>query len=146
MNKVLNFAAGAVLVAGGLPGCSSPSPAPPRPDVLPRGTVQVTVDGKDIGSASAVTCTTTTSLKVITTGDSTAGTTSMLDNTDTLTVKGVNIHNIGGFSGSYWQGLDGEAQIHMSGSTYLIGGTAAGFSTDNPIDRTTERFTIKVAC
>ena len=49
-------------------------------------------------------------------------------------------------SGSYNQGLDGEATVSMTDRTYDINGTAVGFDLDNPSFRSTGDFRIKIAC
>ena len=83
---------------------------------------------------------------MIATGDVTAGATALVSNKDALTAQSVGIQDLGGFTGSYMEGLQGQAQVTMSGQTYTIRGTAEGFDTDNPSARTTGTFVIKVAC
>jgi hypothetical protein len=56
------------------------------------------------------------------------------------------IRNLSGFSGGYWQNLQGEANVDVTGGTSLISGTAAGYQVDKPYARTAETFTIKVSC
>lgn len=107
------------------------------------GTAQVTVDDTDTGMTYAVSC---QQVQTVTTID-TGSTTSVIDIADGLTAKSVEIRDLGGFSGSYWEDLgDDKAQVRMIGPTFLISGTATGFSTENPAARTTETFEIKVAC
>ena len=52
----------------------------------------------------------------------------------------------GGFTGSYMAGLGGKADVTMNDQTYTIRRSAEGFDTDNPSQRTTGTFTIRVAC
>jgi ipoprotein LpqH len=147
MDNWVISAAAAVLILGGLAGCSSSAPTPPpQAGTVPEGTAQVTINNTDLGMTETVTCSTAGALTTITTGDAAAGTTSVIDNADALTAKSVSIHNLGGFTGSYWENLGGEAKLHMTGRTYLIKGTAAGFNTENPSARSTGTFTIRVSC
>jgi ipoprotein LpqH len=143
------FAAGlgSGLMVVGIGACSSPPPAAsPQAGTLPSGTAQVTIDNKDIPRTYAVHCTSIESLRMIATGDATAGATALVSNEDALTAQSVGIQDLGGFTGSYMEGLQGQAQVTMSGQTYTIRGTAEGFDTDNPSARTTSTFVIKVAC
>jgi lipoprotein LpqH len=143
------FAAGlgTGLMVVGIGACSSPPPAAsPQAGTLPSGTAQVTIDNKDIPRTYAVHCTSIESLRMIATGDVTAGATALVSNKDALTAQSVGIQDLGGFTGSYMEGLQGRAQVTMSGQTYTIRGTAEGFDTDNPSARTTGTFVIKVAC
>lgn len=86
------------------------------------------------------------SLTTVTTGDTAAGTKAFVSNESALTAKWVNISDLGGFTGSYAEGLQGAADVTLHGYTYTIRGRAEGFDTDNSSLRTTGTFTIKVAC
>ena len=70
---------------------------------------------------------------------------SSVDNAHGLTVQSAEITNLGGFTGSYWAELGPTAKVQVTGRTFLITGSAMGFTVDNPI-RTTEAFSIRVAC
>ena len=106
----------------------------------------MTVNNQDLGTTAAVACSPAGPLTTITTGDPTAGTTAILDNAHGLLAKSVSITDLAGFTGSYWQDLDGSAEVRMTGRTYLITGTAAGFTTETRTTRTSARFTIRVSC
>lgn len=140
---VLLAAVAATLVAS----CSSP----PKPEPLPQGaltagTARVTVDGKDLGDFHTVQCSPAESLVIIDTGNDQQGSTAMVSKADSLTAKFVMIRDLGGFTGSYNEGLGGNAAVSMDGATYTITGTADGFNTDKPSFRSSGTFTIKVAC
>jgi lipoprotein LpqH len=140
-------AVAAVVLAIGVAGCSKPTPTPQlRQGELPAGTASVTVNNQDVGTTAAVACSPAGSLTTITTGDPASGTTAVLDNARGLVAKSVSINNLAGFIGSYWQDLDGAAEVHMTGRTYLITGTAAGFNTDKPSARSSAPFAIRVSC
>ena len=138
-------AASALLVAGGIAGCSSPSPVAPPRGTLPAGTAQVTINDTGMGTTNAVSCTVVGPLTTIRTGDDSAGTTSVVDNTHGLTMQSAEISNLAGFAGSYWADLGTPAKVEITGRTYLMTGSATGFKADSPI-RTTETFSIRVAC
>lgn len=130
-----------------LVGCSKTAPeATVRPGELPIGTASVTVNGQDVGTTDAVSCVREGALTTFTTGDHDAGTTTVIDNQNGVTTKSVSIRNLGGFTGSYWQGLDGNTDVHTAGATFEFEGEAAGFKADKPSERTTGSFVIKVAC
>jgi len=82
----------------------------------------------------------------ITAGDNASGMTAVVDLASMPTVKSVSIHNLGGFTGSYWQDLGSPAQVSTGTKTYEITGSADGFDIDTPSFRKTETFAIKVAC
>ncbi|BCO38996.1 hypothetical protein MINTM001_01350 [Mycobacterium paraintracellulare] len=86
------------------------------------------------------------SLTTVTTGDTAAGTKVFVSNQSALTAKSVVISDLGGFTGSYAEGLQGAADVSLHGYTYTIRGRADGFDTDNPSLKATGTFTIKVAC
>jgi len=140
-----NAAASALLVVGGLAGCSSPAPASPPPGTLPAGTAKVNLNGADLGTTHSVSCANIGSLTTIKTGDDSAGTVSAVDNARGLIVQSAEITNLGGFTGSYWAELGPTAKVQVTGRTFLMTGSATGFNVDNP-KRSTETFSIRVAC
>ena len=146
MEKGFIVVAAAVLVIIGAVGCSSP-PAPfkAKPGALPAGTAQLIINGEDAGTSVAVVCTTVKDLTTIKIGDGPSAEAAMASNTDRLTVEGVRIHDLNGFTGSYDHGLGGDAQVTLAGATYHISGRAEGFHTGDP-RLTTESFAIAVSC
>ena len=146
MQKPFVNAMAAALVAAGATACSSSPSASPAPGALPSGTARVTINARDLPATTAVKCAPIGSLTTITTGDTAAGVTALVSNETGLTAKSVTITDVGGFTGSYMNGLGGKADVSMAGRTYIIRGTADGFDTDNPSVRTTGTFAIHVAC
>jgi lipoprotein LpqH len=148
VKKRLVAVTGVALVIGGVAGCSSnPGPAPLQPGMLAAGTATVTIDGKDAGTTQAVQCLPAGTLTTITTGDDASGVTAIVSSAAELSADAVNIHNLGGFTGSYTDGLDNNnAKVSMTGRTYDISGTADGFTADNPSARVPGTFAIKVSC
>ena len=107
----------------------------------------MTINHATLPTTTAVKCLPIGSLTTITTGDSAAGVTALVSNSIGLTAKSVNIKDLGGFTGSYMDKLDGNiADVRMADQTYIISGVADGFDADNPSMRTTGRFAIRVAC
>jgi ipoprotein LpqH len=128
-------------------GCSSaPAAAPLRPGALPPGTAQTTINDANAATTYAVRCTSAETLTTINTGDPAAGVAVVVDNERNLGVKVVSIRNLGGFTGTYLEDLQGEAEVSMTGKTYTITGVAEGFNADSPSARNSGTFTIKVSC
>ena len=143
--RIRLLATGATALA--LAGCSSGPPEyEPAPGTLVAGTAQVTVNGQDTGTTEAVQCNAAGTLTTITTGDQASGVTAMISNQDQLTAESVAINNLGGFTGSYNNGLGGDAKVTMTGRTYHISGTADGFNTDRPSFRVPGSFAVEVSC
>ncbi|UXA21002.1 lipoprotein LpqH [Mycobacterium sp. SMC-4] len=128
-------------------GCSSPPPPyqPPAGALVP-GTAQVTVNGRDAGTTDSVRCTPAGRLTTMSTGDQTSGVSVLIESRDELIVREVGIRDLGGFTGSFNDGLGGEASVSLTDRTYDISGTADGFETDNPSFRSSGTFEIKIAC
>lgn len=140
-----------VLAAPVLAGCSpSPPEYQPEPGTVVAGTAQVTINGEDAGTTDAVQCNPAGTLLLMNTGNpddpDAPGISAMVSNRDDLVVREVGIRDLGGFTGSYNQGLGGEASVTMTGRTYEIAGTAMGFETGNPSFRASGDFRIKIAC
>jgi hypothetical protein len=127
-------------------GCSSPTPDPPRAGTLPAGTAEVTVNDQKLPASQSVDCTFIQSMTTITTGDNDAGATVVIDNGGKLDAKSVDIRNLGGFTGSYWQNLGDAATVKMTGRTFTISGTADGFNATDPSKRAPGTFSIKASC
>jgi ipoprotein LpqH len=137
----------APLVVAALAGCSS-DPGPPqlRPGELSAGTAKVSIDGRQALASESVTCSPAGAQTAITTGGNDSGTAATIDTSDGLVPLSVEVRNVDGFSGSFWHGLDDEPDVTLTGRTYLIEGTAMGYSDQNPTERVAEKFSIQVAC
>ncbi|MDY6998452.1 MAG: lipoprotein LpqH [Actinomycetota bacterium] len=142
------FSACALAAAALAAGCSSsPPPAYEPPDgALIPGTAQVTVNGRDAGTTHSVSCMTIESLTMISTGGEDSGVYTMVSNAEDLDVRLLRITDLGGFTGSYNQGLEGEATVTMTDRTFDINGEAVGFDLDDPSFRSTSTFGVKIAC
>lgn len=128
--------------------CSSDPAAAPLPEgVLPAGTAQITVDGRDGGTTHDVQCSSMGFQTAITTGNDSSGATALVSGGGELTAESVGIRDLAGFTGNYNAGLgEPAADVSMVGPTFVITGTATGFRTDAASFTTDGKFTIKVAC
>ncbi|WP_081665287.1 lipoprotein LpqH [Mycobacterium sp. UM_CSW] len=113
---------------------------------LPGGTAQVTINDRPLPETHSVKCVRLGSLTTITTGNPAGGLTAFVSNKDALTANSVSINDLGGFTGTYQAGLGDKADVTMNDQTYTIRGSADGFVKDDPSQRTTGTFTIRVAC
>jgi ipoprotein LpqH len=136
----------AVAVTAGLAGCSDPAPAATPPGSLSAGTAEVTINGARVGTTHDVSCSSAGAVTTINTGDDKSGSTSAVDTSEGTVVQFAQIRNLGGFTGSYWAQLDPAAEVKVAGRTFLINGTANGFTESNPSARISQSFSIRVAC
>lgn len=131
-------AAGVVVL--GAAGCSSPEPA------LGGTTATVTIDGNDAGGALPVTCRQTGFTWYIQTPEKEKGFTAVLAMDGPATAKSVEFRDLGGFSGNFWAGNIGDAEVTGNQGRYTITGTADGNFTAKPSDAATAKFRIQTNC
>lgn len=143
--KAAFIVATATLVIIGLAGCSSdPGPFRSQNGSLPPGTAHLTIDGKAAGPTDSVQCTASKYMTTIRIGADPSAE-AIVSSADKLAVDSVRIRGYDGFTGSFDDGIRGDAKVTLTGSTYQISGMAEGFSADHP-DPTTRTFGITVAC
>lgn len=144
------FVAVAALAVLAIGGCSSSSPSEPQPPgALPPDNAHITINGQSAGTTRNVTCTQLDQYMNIDTGDTNTGVSAVVQSVAggfKLAAKSVQIRNLGGFNGTYFDGIVGNADASVIGNTYLITGTADGFNADKPDTRTTAAFQIKASC
>jgi hypothetical protein len=58
----------------------------------------------------------------------------------------VKIRNVGGFTGSFWQGGVGDAHVDLAQNAYTITGSAYGINNSNPNKVVTADFKITAEC
>jgi hypothetical protein len=146
-NRFVAVAGAALAVVAGIAGCSSSPPEVPQPPgTLPPVTAHLTINGKDAGTTHAVSCSQVQRLWTIEAGDRASGATAIIESGDTVTAKLVEIRNLGGFSGTYWESNGGNADARIVGNTWMIAGTVDGFNTDNPTKPASGTFEIKANC
>jgi ipoprotein LpqH len=139
MENRLIVVAAAVLVAG-VAGCSSPPPA------LGGTNAKVTIDGKDTGNPHPVRCSQTGWSWIIETADKAKGFTAVVGTGDKVTARSVDFRDFGGFTGTFWAGNIGEAEVNGAGGEFTITGSADGSFTDNPSNAVTATFRIEADC
>jgi ipoprotein LpqH len=137
-NRLIAVAAGVLVV--GVAGCSSP------PQALGGTTAKVTINGQSTGGPHAVRCSQTGWSWTIETPDDAKGFRAVVDTGDTVTAQSVDFRDFGGFTGSFWKGNIGEAEVKGTGGTYTINGSADGSFTDNPSNAVTATFRIEANC
>jgi hypothetical protein len=130
---------GGIIVLG-VVGCSTPEPA------LGGTTATVSIDGRDIGGPHAVRCHQTGWTWYIETPEKDKGFTAVLETGGPATAKSVEFRDFGGFSGNFWAGNIGDADVTGKQGNYTITGTANGNFTDKPSDAVTAEFRVKANC
>jgi lipoprotein LpqH len=130
----------AAVVLAGVAGCSSP------PSALGGTTAKVTINGQSTGGPHAVRCSQTGWMWIIETPDDTKGFKAVVDTGDTVTAQSVDFRDFAGFTGSFWNGNIGDAEVTAAGGQYTINGSADGSFTDNPSNAVTATFRIEADC
>ncbi|KUH66906.1 hypothetical protein AU184_10965 [Mycolicibacterium novocastrense] len=137
MDKRFAVATAAVLM---IPtGCAS------GPELLAKHLVHVSIDGKDAGG-HPVDCTQVGWLWNLETLEQTPGLIAQVRTGDPVVARSVQINNLGGFTGSFWDKTTGEAEASLVDGKFTITGTAVGFFHDDPGERTTAPFEISTDC
>jgi ipoprotein LpqH len=131
-------AAGAVSLLVGIVGCSSPS------DALSIPGAHVVINGQ--GVDLQVRCEQASRLWTIETLEKEPGITATVETGDVVTAKAVDIRNVGGFTGTYWEGGIGKAEARVSQGRFTINGEAQGSFADKPNHRVTATFDVTSDC
>ena len=138
-NRIAAAAAAALAIVV-LGACSS------RGQTATSSTASVTVNGNN-ATIHAVKCSQLEWYRTIDIGGELAGVTVTIDErAQPLTTTSVRIRNMGGFTGMYSQGGDGDASMSFSGDKYTITGTANGYKTDKPGEPASAAFKISAKC
>jgi len=131
----------AVALAAVAAGCSTP------PAALGGTSAKVTIDGKGSSDAHAVVCSQTGWMwNIKTPGDPTTLTAFLNTEAGNVTVQSVDFRDFGGFTGTFWQGRVGEAEVTGQGGKFTISGSADGSFKDNPSNAVTATFRIEANC
>ena len=133
-------AAAAVMLVAGAAGCSTP------PAALGGTTAKVTINGQSTGGPHAVRCIQSGWFWTIETPDEGNGFTANIGTGDVVTVESVTFHDIGGFTGNFWQDNIGAAEVKSAGGKFTITGSADGSFADNPSNPVTATFRIEADC
>ncbi|MCA2243159.1 MULTISPECIES: lipoprotein LpqH [Mycobacterium] len=133
-------AAAAALAVALLGACTS------HPPTQIASTASVTVNGTD-RNFHIVKCGQVQWTRMIDIGSEFTGAKVVVDESaQPATAQSVRIRNVGGFSGMYSQGGDGNADMSMTGDKFTVTGTANGYKTDKPSEPATATFKIVVTC
>jgi ipoprotein LpqH len=130
----------AVGLAAAAAGCSPP------PAALGATTAKVTIDGKSTGDAHTVVCSQTGWMWNIKTPGEPTRLTAFLNTDGEVSVQSVDFRDLGGFTGTFWQGRVGEAEVTGHGGKFTITGSADGSFKDNPSNAVTATFRIEANC
>ena len=131
----------AVALAAAAAGCSTP------PAALGGTNAKVTIDGKGSGDATAVVCSQTGWMwNIKTPGEPTKLTAFLNSEGGDVTVQSVDFRDFGGFTGVFWDGRVGKAEVTGDGGKFTITGEADGSFTDNPSNAVMATFRIEASC
>ena len=136
-NRLVATVAVALAVAA---GCSTP------PTALGGTTAKVTIDGKSTGDAHPVVCSQTGWMWNIKTPGEPTTLTAFLNTDGDVSVQSVDFRDFGGFTGTFWQGRVGEAEVTGRGGKFTIDGSADGSFKDDPSNAVTATFHIEANC
>jgi hypothetical protein len=75
-----------------------------------------------------------------------SGLTAFLNTEGEVTVQSVEFRDFAGFTGTFWQGRIGKAEVTGNGGTFTITGSADGSYKDNPSKAVTATFRIEANC
>jgi len=137
-----------MVAAAPIAGCSSSEPkSPPQPSgALPPNTVHMTVNGHDAGTTHDVKCDQVDWFHTIDAGNPASGVKATIEFGDKVTAQSVELHSVGGFTGSFWNGTVGSGDASILGNTFRVTGTAVGANDDKPNTQTTATFDIRANC
>jgi lipoprotein LpqH len=136
--RLIAVAVGVLVV--GAAGCATQPPA------LGSTTAKVTINGQSTGGPHPVRCSQTGWTWIIETPDQAKGFKAVIYTGDKVTAQSVDFHDFGGFTGGFWKGNIGEAEVSSTGGNYTIKGSADGSFTDNPSNAVTATFRIEADC
>jgi ipoprotein LpqH len=133
-------AAAAALTVALLGACASPPPT------QLASTASVAINGND-RNFHVVKCGQREWTRTVDIGSESAGAKVVIDvNAQPAIAQSVRIQNLGGFSGMYSRGGDGNADTSLTGDKFVISGTANGYNADKPSEPATATFKIVVTC
>lgn len=133
-------AAAAVMLVVGAAGCSS------QPAALGGTTAKVTINGQGTGGPHPVRCTQTGWTWTIETPNDAKGFRASVGTGDKVVVESVTFHDFGGFTGNYWKGNIGEAEVKTNQGKFTITGSADGSFSANPSNAVNATFRIEADC
>lgn len=139
-NRLISPLAVAGAAVLGVSGCSTGYEA------LGTHNAVVQINGAEVGEPLPVRCEQVRwDWRIETLGD-TPGFTALVQTGDTVVAQGVVLEQLGGFTGSYWDGTVGSADAEVTDRTFRVTGTAKGYYLRDPSETTTAKFVIRTDC
>jgi hypothetical protein len=136
-NRVVAVLIAATVVALG--GCAATPPA------LGARSAEVTVNGS--GQKLPVECSQAGWTWLISTFDEAKpGFSAAISTGEGVAAHSVQLRDLDGFSGAYWERTVGDGRATVNGNTITITGTAEGNFADNPSDAASAKYEIQTTC
>lgn len=138
-NRMVAVAGIAVAVAGAVAGCGEAM-------TVPRKAAHLTLDGHSI-TTRPPSCSQIEGYRTIDIREHDGSVQAVvLMSGDRVLPQFVKIRDIGGFTGSYYEGGVGDAHVDLAKNTYTITGSASGINTTNPNKVVTTDFKLTAEC
>lgn len=139
MNNGIVLGLGAVSVAA-LTACGASPPA------LGTRTAEVTINGERTGQIPVECSQAGWTWLISDFGDKTPGFTVNMSTGEKVTAHSVQIRDLEGFTGAYWEGTVGDGSATVDGRTITVTGTAKGEFADNPATAAEATYEIETKC
>jgi hypothetical protein len=142
-NRLIARAAVGVVLVAATAGCGAAQ-------TIPRHAARLTIDG-NTHNARPPACSQMQGYRTIDIVDHSGGLDGRVEavvllSGERVIPQWVKIRDVGGFTGSYWQGGVGDARVDLAQSTYTITGSAYGINKSNPNNTITTDFKIIADC
>lgn len=121
-------------------GCSSGYEA------LGTHTATVQINGTDIAEPLPVRCEQVNYRWYIESLADSPGFTAQIQAGESVSALGVQLEQLGGFTGSYWESTVGSADAEITDGTVQMSGVAEGYYQRDPSERATAEFVIRTDC
>jgi len=129
----------AVLVIAGVAGCA-------ESQTVPRKAAHLTINGATHATPPAA-CSQDQGYRTIDISERDGKVEAVvLLSGDRVIPQWVKIRNVGGFTGSFWEGGVGNARADVARSAFTITGSAYGINSDNPNKVVTTDFKVAAEC
>ena len=138
-NRLIARSAVAVVVVATIAGCA-------QAEMAPRKAARLTIDGNTHNTRPPA-CTQDQSYRTIDIRDHYGRVEAVvLLSGDRAILQWVKIRNVDGFTGSFWDGGVGDADVDLAKNTYTITGSAYGINDSHPNKVVTTDFKIIADC
>ena len=138
-NRLIAKAAVALVVVATIAGCA-------HTETIPRRAARLTIDGNTHNTRPPA-CSQDQSYRTIDIREHDGRVEAVvLLSGERAIPQWVKIHNVDGFTGSFWAGGVGDARVDLAKNTYTITGSAYGINDSNPNKVVTTDFKITAEC